>query len=158
MKSYPETLITLNYVRSRYWVTRGRQSVIQGCVIYLKQNSKPFRTLPAAPLPHYRFNINFLFSCTGIDNLAPLHVMNIFTSGPNELLNVYIPLYACGSTRAVYLNLLPDASSRSFVNNFKRFIARHDTPKHFISDNLEVLWNLKFKTIFHMLILIGIIF
>ena len=74
---------TLNHVRQKYWVTRGRQTVkgvIKGCVICLKQNSKPFRSLPAAPLPHNRVNIDFLFlfSCTGIDYLGPLYVENIF--------------------------------------------------------------------------------
>ena len=46
---------TLNHLRQKYWVTRGRQTVkgvIKGCVICLKHNSKPFRSLPDPPLPH----------------------------------------------------------------------------------------------------------
>ena len=106
-----------------------------GCVIYLIQNSKPFRSLPAAPLLHYRINIEFPFSCTRIDYLELLYVRNIFKNHPYELFKVYTALYTCASTREVYLDLVPDASSRSFVNTLKRFIARHGTRKLFISDN-----------------------
>ena len=129
---------TLNHLRQKCWVTRGRRTVkgvIKGCVICLKQNSRPFRSLPTVPLPHYRINIDFPFSCTCIDYLGPLYVKNIFKNDPNELSKVYTGLYTCASTRAVYLDLVPDASSRSFVNSLKRFIARHGTPKLFISDN-----------------------
>ena len=128
----------MNHLRQKYWVTPGRQTVkgvIKGCVICLKRNSKPFRSLPAAPFPHDRVNIDFPFSCTGIDYLEPLYVKNIFINDPNELLTVYTALYTYASTRVVYLDLVPDASSRSFVNSLKRFIARQGTPKLFISDN-----------------------
>ena len=64
-----------------------------------------------------------------------MYVKNIFKNDPNELFKVYTALYTCASTRAVYLDLVPDGSSRSFVNSLKRFIARHGTPKLFISDN-----------------------
>ena len=46
---------TLNHVHHNYWVTRGRQTVkgvVRGYVICLKQNSKPFRSLTVASLPH----------------------------------------------------------------------------------------------------------
>ena len=128
----------MNHVGQKYWVTRGREivkSTIKGCVICLKQNSKPFRSLPAAPLLHYRVNIDFAFSCTVIDYLGPFYVKNIFKNNPNELFKVCTALHTCGSTSAVYLDLVPDASSRSFVNSLKRFIARHGTPILFISDN-----------------------
>ena len=111
---------TLNHLRQKYWVTRGRQTVkgvIKGCAICLKQNSKLFRSLPAAPLPHYRVNIDFPFSYTGIDYLGLLYVKNIFKNYPNELFKVHTALYTCASTRAVYLDLVPEASSRSFVNS-----------------------------------------
>ena len=87
---------TLNHLCQMYWVTRGRQTVkgvIKGCVICLKQNSKPLRSLSAAPLPHYRINIEFPFSRTSIDYLGPLYVKNIFKNHPNELFKVYTALY-----------------------------------------------------------------
>ena len=101
---------TLNHLRQKYWVPRERRTVkgvIEGCVICLKQNSRPFRSLPAPPLPHYRINIDFPFSCTGIDYLGPFYVKNIFKNDPNELFKVYTALYTCASTRAVYLDLVP---------------------------------------------------
>ena len=55
-----------------------------------------------------------------------------------ETLTIYLMftlLYAHASTRAVYLDVVPDASSRSFVSSMKQFASRHDIPKFFISDN-----------------------
>ena len=83
-------------------------------------------------LRHERVNIDFPFSCPGIDYLGPLHIKNIFKNNPNDLFKVYNALYTYAST---LLDLVPDASSRSFVNSLKRFIVRHGTPKLFISDN-----------------------
>ena len=39
------------------------------------------------------------------------------------------------STRVVYLDVIPDGSSRLFVNSIKRFVSRHWIPKFFISNN-----------------------
>ena len=129
---------TLNELRQRFWVTRGRQTVkkvIANCVTCLKQNSRPFKSLPAPPLPHYRVNVQFPFSSTGVDYLGPLFVKNIFKNDTDELFKVYVVLYTCASSRAVYLDLVPDAFSRSFIKSLKRFISRHGIPKLFISDN-----------------------
>ena len=155
---------------SKYWVTRGRQTVkgvIKRCVTCLKQNSNLLETyrllhhtteltlswrrslsyrnqsidllrnkfLYDNGLRHERVNIDFPFSCPGIDYLGPLHIKNIFKNNPNDLFKVYNALYTYVSTHAVNLDLVPDASSRSFVNSLKRFIVRHGTPKLFISDN-----------------------
>ena len=40
-------------------------------------------------------------------------------------------LHTCGSTRVVYLDLVPNASSGSLIKS----IARHGTPKRFFSNN-----------------------
>ena len=129
---------TLTYLRQRFWVPRGRQTVrkvIKDCVICLKQNSKPFNLPSAPPLPTFRVNIDFPFANTGVDYLGPLFVRNIFYGNTDRLYKVYIALYLCASTRGVYLDVVPDASSRSFVNSMKRFVSRHGIPKFFISDN-----------------------
>ena len=67
----------------------------------LKQNLKPFRSLPSAPLPLYRIDVVFPFSCFCIDYLGPLYVKNIFENDPIELFKVYTALYFCASTRTV---------------------------------------------------------
>ena len=85
----------------------------------MKQNLKPFK-LPSAPLlPTFSVNIDFPFANTGVDYLGPLFVRNIFYGNNDRLFKVYIALYTCASTSAVYLDVVPVASSRSFVNSMK---------------------------------------
>ena len=50
---------------------------------------------------------------------------------------VHIVLFTCASTRAVSLDLVPDASFYEFTLCMKRFIYRHDIPKLLISDNAK---------------------
>ena len=128
---------SLNHVCQKHWVTRGRQTVkgaIKGCVIWQKQNSKLFRSLLAVPLPHYKVYIDFLFSCTGIDYLGPLYVKNTFKNDPNDLFKglycvIYLRKYTCSLSRS------SSRCFKSFFCSLKGFIARHGTPKLFISDN-----------------------
>ena len=101
----------------------------------MKQNSKLFKLPSAPPLPRFRVITDFPFANTGVDYLGPLIVRNILYGNTDHLFNVYIALCTCASTRAVYLDVVPDASSRSFVSSMKQFASRHDIPKFFISDN-----------------------
>ena len=88
----------------------------------MKQNSKPFQLPSAPPLPAFKVNTDFPFTNTGVDYLGPLFVRNIFYENIDRLFKVYITLYKCASTRAVYLDVVPVASSRSFVNSMKPFV------------------------------------
>ena len=129
---------TLNHLSQRFWVPRGRQivrKIIKNCFTCLKRNSKPFKLPSRPPLPRFRVNIDFPFANTGADYLAPLFVRNIFYGNTDRFFKVYIALYTCASTRAVYLDVVPDTSSRSFVNSMKQFVSRHGILEFFISDN-----------------------
>ena len=46
-----------------------------------------------------------------------------------------IGLITCTSSRAIYLDLVPDATSRECIELLKRFMARYGTPSNIISDN-----------------------
>ena len=46
-----------------------------------------------------------------------------------------VVLYTCTSTRGVVLNLVPDTSSKEFIDSLKRFIARRGCPVEILSDN-----------------------
>ena len=85
---------TLNELRSNYWVTRERQtvkSVIRKCLKCIRQSSRPFDVLPAAPLPRFRVDIDFPYSHTG-DNpyLGPFYVKNIYGSKTGIYTNVIL--------------------------------------------------------------------
>ena len=48
----------------------------------------------------------------------------------------YCGLYLC-KTRAVSLDIVPDASCQSFIRSLKRFISQYSVPKLFISDKAK---------------------
>ena len=140
--SYPSTSFwSERYPQSSTSTILGSQRTINRtenykyCFTSLKQNSKPFQLPSAPPLPVFKVSIDFPFANTGVDYLGPLFVRNIFYGNNDRLFKVYIALYTCASTSAVYLDVVPDASSQSFVNSMKWFASRHAIPKFFISDN-----------------------
>ena len=131
---------TLNGLRCNYWVTRGRQtvkSVIRKCLKCIRQRSRPLDVLPTAPLPRFRVDIDFPYSHTGVDYLKPLYVRNIYGSKKGDLYKCHIVFYTCASTRAVSLDIVPDASCQSFIRSLKRFFRRYDMSKLFISENAK---------------------
>ena len=129
---------TLAEVRTEYWLAHGRICVKKGlkrCYLCRKYEAKPLQNLPAAPLPDFRVQCCEPFTHTGKDYLGPLFVYS--TSVGKSLEKVHVVLYTCANTRAVHLDLVPDASSMVLVNSLKRFISRRGVPIFFISDNAK---------------------
>ena len=47
----------------------------------------------------------------------------------------YIVLYTCAASRGVILEMVRDASSVTFIDSLRRFIARRGCPQVILSDN-----------------------
>ena len=127
---------TLGELRSRFWVTKGRQvvkKILKECVTCKREQGKPFRAPPTAALPNYRVMEARPFSKVGIDFAGPLFVK--FHTG--EMVKAYIALFTCCVTRAVHLDLVTDLTATSFVRCFRKFAARRGTPSMIISDNAK---------------------
>jgi hypothetical protein len=58
-------------------------------------------------------------------------------NGPKFLKKVYICLFTCASTRAVYLELVPCLSVSSFLQAFRRFVSRRGLLSRLITDNAK---------------------
>ena len=41
-----------------------------------------------------------------------------------QLFKCYVALHTCATTRGAVLDLVPDASAKTFVNNLKKFMSR----------------------------------
>ncbi|KAK6172490.1 hypothetical protein SNE40_016128 [Patella caerulea] len=139
---------TLSQFRTKYWVVRGRQiikSVISKCVICRKLEAKAYGTPIAPPLPSFRLSDDFAFSHIGIDYAGPLFVKDIYSKS-EDMHKVYIALYTCASSRALHLDLVPDASSTTFIRSFKRFIGRRGIPTSVISDNGKTFKGVELKS------------
>ena len=127
---------TLTELRSRFWVTRGRQVVkklIKPCLICKKLEGKPYETPPTAPLPDFRVTQAPPFSKVGVDFAGPLFVKK----GKGQMSKVYITLFTCCVTRAIHLELVENLEASSFINCLRRFCARRGTPTLLISDNAK---------------------
>ena len=138
---------TLTEIRSRYWIPRGRGAVRQfigRCVRCRRYSGSSYVPPPPPPLPEFRVQQSFPFSAVGVDYAGPLMIkQNTHTSykvgrhnthtACNE--KAWLCMFTCCVTRAVHIDVVTDLSSYSFLQCFKRFIARRGLPSKIISDN-----------------------
>ena len=96
---------TLNALRFRYWVIRGRSTVkkvLRKCLVCRIMKGGPYKMPPMAPIPATRVNESCPFTKTGIDYLGPILVKDIVDVEPRK---VWICLFTCMVTRAVHLEI-----------------------------------------------------
>ncbi len=125
---------TLNSVREKYWVIRGREmakKLIRRCVICKKVEGLPFRTKFNPNLPRFRVDDGPPFSQVGIDFAGPLVIED------RERSKCYVCLFTCAATRAVHLELVESLHIETFIKAFRRFCARRGVPNMVISDNAK---------------------
>ena len=131
---------TLNELGCNFWVTQGRRVVkyvIRKFVICYKRQSKRFGVLPMAPLPQFKVDFTFPFPHSGVDFMGPLFVRNAFYNKDERLYKEFIVAYRCASSRAIRLDIVPDASCSSFIRSLKRLISFNSVPDLYISDNTK---------------------
>ena len=105
----------LTELRTRCWVTQGRQSVkkvIHDCVICRRYQCKPYRGPPPPPLPLMRVETKPPFSYTGVGLAGPIYAREFLASNTRKL---WICLFTCLVTRAVHLELVSEMSVASFL-------------------------------------------
>ncbi|XP_006822499.1 uncharacterized protein LOC102805742 [Saccoglossus kowalevskii] len=92
---------------------------------------QPYQSPISAPLQSFRVNVTPPFAVTGVDFTGALYVREPH----GRETKAYVCLFTCAVTRAVHLELVPDLSTKSFLDAFRRFAARRSLPKKMISDN-----------------------
>ena len=131
---------TLTEIRSMFWITRGRNFVkklIRPCTVCKRINSRPYQYPGQSDIPSFRFDDNQPFSTTGVDYLGPLYCLPVY--GEEDVLyKVFIVLYTCAATRAIILDAVNNASSKTFLQSLTKFISRRGCPSLIISDNGSV--------------------
>ena len=127
---------TLNAIRQKYWILRGRESVkkfVRRCVICRKLEGVFFNPVSDHDLPSSRVDDGPPFINTGIDFAGPLFI----SDRNNANRNVYICLFTCASTRSVHLELVDKLDVTSFLRAVRRFTSRRGLPRTFLSDNAK---------------------
>ena len=128
---------TLNALRNKYWIFRGREvvkSCIKPCIICKKLEGLPFSTVQRLDLPAYRVEEGPPFLNVGLDFAGPLYVSH---SKDNIQCKVYVCLFTCLSTRAIHLELVECLDVETFYRAFRRCCSRRGTPKRILSDNTK---------------------
>ena len=125
---------TLNQIRKNYWIINAKvaiRRILKDCVICKRRDGRPGNQI-MAELPTARLQINEPpFSCTGVDYFGPLLVRQGRSNKKR-----YGCLFTCLTSRAIHLELAADLTTSSFINAFRRFIARRGSVvQRIISDN-----------------------
>ena len=127
---------TLTNIRLKgFWITSARTTikrVLSECIVCKKFNNFAFQ--------YPRFTN---FSKAQVDLFRPFrHVGLDFTKhwwvklkGSITAQKMFILIYTCLHVRAIYLDLIPDMSTQSFVLSFQRFVAKFGVPDVLYSDN-----------------------
>ena len=129
---------TLNEIRSKYWIRKGRQVVnriIRPCVLCIPIHRKLLKGPPTPDLPTYIIAAEFAFTKIGLDHAGPLLVNAIYDGGTMH--KAYICLFTCASTRNVHLELTPNLGIEALIRCLKRFMARRCVMELVISDNFK---------------------
>ncbi|XP_033096691.1 uncharacterized protein LOC117100962 [Anneissia japonica] len=123
---------TLNTLRERYWIMKGKSAVkglLKDCVTCRKHHARPVQQLMAS-LPEERVTADKPpFTFTGLD-FGPIEVKQ----GRSKVKR-YGCIFTCLVTRAVHLEVADSADTDSFINAYRRFVARRGDPKRIFSDN-----------------------
>ena len=130
---------TLTELRSHYRIVKGRQIVrkeIHGCSVCRRHEGQSYKAEPLSDIPEFRFKVGQPFASTGVDFAGPLFIKST-VGGPSQVSKAYICLFACGSTRAVHIELTPNLTTAGFIRCFRRFVTRCGTPELIISDNAK---------------------
>ena len=105
-------------LRSQYWIIKGRQTVkghIFTCVVCGRYEGHSYPSESVPDLPGFRVKGDFAFSFTGIDFAGPLFVKN----RKSDMRKVYICLFTCATSRAIYLELVNDLTADTFLHCFR---------------------------------------
>ena len=82
------------------------------------------------PLPKDCLRAIVPFIITGVDFTGALYVQN-----DHEESKVYICLFTCSTTRAIYLEVVSNLTAKTFLLAFRRFVSRKSLPQIVMLDN-----------------------
>ena len=124
---------TLSLLRTKYWIIKARvvlKQIVHQCIRCRRLNASPC-IQKMANLPAERLQPNKPpFTFVGLDCFGPF----IVKSGRTERKR-YGCIYTCLTVRAVHLEVLDTMDADSFLNGFRRFVARRGCPSKVWSDN-----------------------
>ena len=126
---------TLNMLRLKYWILRGRESVkriIKRRIMCQKFEGLAYNSVFSKGLPSFR-----------VDNIPPFCNVDIgfadqlYISSQTSYKKCCICLFTWSITRAVHLELVESLEIEIFIRCFRRFTARRGVRATILSDNAK---------------------
>ena len=130
--------LTMAKVREQYWIPRLRQQVkriIKRCHSCKRFQAVALATPPLGQLPLERTRGSGAFEVVGVDFACPIKYLKLSRKEGKA----YLVLFACRLSRALYLEVLPNLETATFLESLKRLIARRGRPSTIFSDNGRTL-------------------
>ncbi|XP_068720553.1 uncharacterized protein [Montipora capricornis] len=123
----------LSLIREKFWIV-GARSAVRRCLnacVPCKRRQAPVGELKMADLPLDRITPDKPpFNYVGVDCFGPFLIRRGRTEGKR-----YGMLYTCLVVRAVHIEVAHNLDTDSFLNSFRRFVARIGSPELIRSDN-----------------------
>ena len=126
--------LTMAKVRDQHWIPRLRRlakKVIKQCYGCKRFQAIAVAAPPPGLLPLERTEHSGVFEVVGVDFAGPIK----YRKSPRVEGKAYLVLFACSLTRALYLEVLPNQETTTFLGSLKRLIARRGRPTTIFSDN-----------------------
>ncbi|CAL4122867.1 unnamed protein product, partial [Meganyctiphanes norvegica] len=111
-------------------LTKAVDSICRSCYTCKLLRAKPYKYPKAPPLPSARLIARSPFAVCGVDYCGPFKVRQ----GRGRV-KVWIALFTCMVSRAVFLQIVPDNSAESFLHALKSLAWTYKHPSVLMSDN-----------------------
>ena len=135
---------TLNIIRREIHSLKLRlqiKEVKENCIICKKLLGRPYRYPKNPPLDVYRTRCEEPFSSCGCDYIGPFFVVNDLEdevdkeNSREEKVKIWIVIFTCLVTRLIYLTIIPNRNTKSFMTALRELSGMYTEPKLIISDN-----------------------
>lgn len=126
--------LTMARIREQFWIPRLRRLVkrtVKKCYGCKRFQAVALAKPPPGLLPQERTKAAGVFEVVGVDFAGPIK----YRKSSRQEGKAYLVLFACSLTRALYLEVLPNLETETFLGSLKRLIARHGRPSVIYSDN-----------------------
>ena len=121
---------------NRFYVTGARKlarTICQTCVICRKAAAKIGPQL-IGQLPSARLNPDYVFFHTGLDYAGPFYLKEGYVRRPVKI-KAWMAIFVCFQVKAVHLEIVKDATTKSLIAALCRFCSRRALPLVLYSDN-----------------------
>lgn len=128
--------LVMSLLRQRYWIISARNIIRQR----IRKCNFCFKVAPTHPTPMMaslipaRVQEAKPFAHTGVDYAGPISITLTRRRGTRSQ-KAYIVLFSCLTTRSTHLEIASDLSTETFLDAFKRFLARRGPVSSMYSDN-----------------------